>query len=183
MGWSAGGHLTNKLITFTNRFKAASSSAGAANWTSLYAQTDTRANRAVWFGGTPWQRNAPIDTFWAQSPLEGRGERHDADAVLRRAGGSARADAAIGGDVPRASSSHGVADEAVRGAARGTSVGRAAASGDEGESRARLVRASCDRARRYTLEAGTGRHGRYGSASKPALIRPEFDTYVKAFTK
>jgi len=32
MGWSAGAHLTNKLITFTNRFKAASSSAGAADW-------------------------------------------------------------------------------------------------------------------------------------------------------
>jgi dipeptidyl aminopeptidase/acylaminoacyl peptidase len=70
MGWSAGGHLTNKLITFTTRFKAASSSAGAANWTSLFAQTDTRANRALWFGGTPWQRNAPIDAFWAQSPLK-----------------------------------------------------------------------------------------------------------------
>jgi dipeptidyl aminopeptidase/acylaminoacyl peptidase len=69
MGWSAGGHLTNKLITFTTRFKAASSAAGAANWTSLYAQTDTRVNRALWFGGSPWQLNAPIDSFWAQSPL------------------------------------------------------------------------------------------------------------------
>ena len=37
MGWSAGGHLTNKLITFTDRFKAASSGAGAANWISMYA--------------------------------------------------------------------------------------------------------------------------------------------------
>lgn len=70
MGWSAGGHLTNKLITFTTRFKAASSSAGAANWTSLFAQTDTRENRALWFGGTPWQKDAPISTFWAQSPLK-----------------------------------------------------------------------------------------------------------------
>jgi dipeptidyl aminopeptidase/acylaminoacyl peptidase len=32
MGWSAGGHMTNKIITFTNRFKAASSGAGAVNW-------------------------------------------------------------------------------------------------------------------------------------------------------
>jgi dipeptidyl aminopeptidase/acylaminoacyl peptidase len=69
MGWSAGGHLTNKLITFTPRFKAASASAGLANWTSFYSQTDWRANRAVWFGGTPWQSNAPIELFWAQSPL------------------------------------------------------------------------------------------------------------------
>ena len=29
-------------ITFTDRFKAASSAAGVANWTSLFAQTDTR---------------------------------------------------------------------------------------------------------------------------------------------
>ena len=40
MGWSAGGHMTNKIITFTDRFKAASSGAGAANWISMYAQSD-----------------------------------------------------------------------------------------------------------------------------------------------
>lgn len=71
MGWSAGGHLTNKLVTFTKRFKAASSTAGAANWISLFAQTDVRSNRALWFGGTPWQTNAPIDRFWRESPLAG----------------------------------------------------------------------------------------------------------------
>ena len=70
MGWSAGGHLTNKLITFTPRFKAASSTAGLANWASFYSQTDWRANRAVWFGGTPWQSRALIELFWAQSPLK-----------------------------------------------------------------------------------------------------------------
>jgi len=70
MGWSAGGHLTNKLISFTNRFKAASSTAGAANWTSLFAQTDARANRSLWFGGTPWQANAPIDALWSNSPIK-----------------------------------------------------------------------------------------------------------------
>jgi dipeptidyl aminopeptidase/acylaminoacyl peptidase len=70
MGWSAGGHLTNKLVTMTDRFKAASSTAGAANWTSLFAQTDTRTNRSLWFGGTPWQPNAPIDAFWNNSPLK-----------------------------------------------------------------------------------------------------------------
>jgi len=70
MGWSAGGHLTNKLITYTDRFKAASSGAGLANWTSFLAQTDARANRLVWFGGTPWQKNAPIDVYWENSPLK-----------------------------------------------------------------------------------------------------------------
>lgn len=70
MGWSGGGHMTNKIITFTNRFKAAASGAGAANWISMYAQSDTRVYRTPWFGGTPWQKNAPIDTYWAHSPLK-----------------------------------------------------------------------------------------------------------------
>jgi dipeptidyl aminopeptidase/acylaminoacyl peptidase len=70
MGWSGGGHMTNKIITFTDRFKAASAGAGAANWVSMYAQSDIRAFRTPWFGGTPWQKNAPIDLYWANSPLK-----------------------------------------------------------------------------------------------------------------
>jgi dipeptidyl aminopeptidase/acylaminoacyl peptidase len=70
MGVSAGGHLTNKLITVTDRFKAASSTAGASNWISLFAQTDTRTGRTVWFGGTPWQAGAPLEAFWNHSPLK-----------------------------------------------------------------------------------------------------------------
>ncbi len=69
-GWSAGGHMTNKLITFTNRFKAASSGAGAVNWISMYGQSDTRNQRTAWFGGTPWQKNAPIENYWNSSPLK-----------------------------------------------------------------------------------------------------------------
>jgi dipeptidyl aminopeptidase/acylaminoacyl peptidase len=61
MGWSGGGHMTNKIITFTDRFKAAASGAGAANWISMYAQSDLRFQRTPWFGGTPWQKGAPID--------------------------------------------------------------------------------------------------------------------------
>jgi len=70
MGWSGGGHMTNKLITFTDRFKAAASGAGAAQWISMYAQSDIRAFRTPWFGGTPWQKNAPIDAYWNNSPLK-----------------------------------------------------------------------------------------------------------------
>ena len=69
-GWSAGGHLVNKLITFTTRFKAASSGAGVANWISLYGTSDNRYDRDIWFGGTLWQRNAPIATYWEHSPLK-----------------------------------------------------------------------------------------------------------------
>jgi dipeptidyl aminopeptidase/acylaminoacyl peptidase len=70
MGWSAGGHMTNKVITFTTRFKAASSGAGASNWVSMYGQSDVRSYRTPWFGGTPWQANAPIDVYWNHSPLK-----------------------------------------------------------------------------------------------------------------
>ena len=64
MGWSGGGHMTNKIITFTDRFKAAASGAGAANWISMYAQSDIRFQR------TPWQKNAPIEAYWNNSPLK-----------------------------------------------------------------------------------------------------------------
>jgi dipeptidyl aminopeptidase/acylaminoacyl peptidase len=70
MGSSAGGHMTNKLITFTDRFKAASSFAGAANWISMYAQSDTRARRDLWFGGTPYDEQAALAGYWAHSPLK-----------------------------------------------------------------------------------------------------------------
>jgi dipeptidyl aminopeptidase/acylaminoacyl peptidase len=69
-GFSAGAHLVNKLITFTDRFKAASSMAGVANWVSMYGQTDSRSNRTVYFGGTPWQADAPIDVYWNHSPIK-----------------------------------------------------------------------------------------------------------------
>lgn len=70
MGWSAGGHMTNKLITFTNRFKAAASGAGASNWVSMYGQSDVRSYRTPWFGGTPWEKEAPIQAYWDNSPLK-----------------------------------------------------------------------------------------------------------------
>jgi len=69
MGWSGGGHMTNKIITFTDRFKAAASGAGAGNWVSMYAQSDVRIYRTPWFGGTPWQKDAPIDRYWEHSPV------------------------------------------------------------------------------------------------------------------
>jgi len=70
MGWSGGGHMTNKIITFTDRFKAAASGAGAADWVSMYAQSDIRFQRTPWFGGMPWQKDAPIEVYWINSPLK-----------------------------------------------------------------------------------------------------------------
>ena len=62
--------MTHKLITSTTRFKAAAAGAGTANWMALYAQSDIRSHRTFWFGGTPWQENAPIDRYWENSPLK-----------------------------------------------------------------------------------------------------------------
>ncbi|NOY78651.1 MAG: S9 family peptidase [Calditrichaeota bacterium] len=66
MGWSAGGHETNWTITHTNRFKAASSGAGGANWFSFYAQTDMHYIREIWFNSSPydntelWLKKSPV---------------------------------------------------------------------------------------------------------------------------
>lgn len=70
MGWSAGGHLVNKLITTTTRFAAASSTASVANWTSLFAQTDAREERAIWFDGLPWGPRARAEAYWNSSPIK-----------------------------------------------------------------------------------------------------------------
>jgi len=69
-GVSAGGHLVNKLITFTDRFKAATSAAGVANWISLMGQTDAVTRRTFWMGGTPWQKDGPVALLWEHSPIK-----------------------------------------------------------------------------------------------------------------
>jgi dipeptidyl aminopeptidase/acylaminoacyl peptidase len=37
---------------------------------SMYAQSDVRSYRTPWFGGTPWQKDAPLDRYWDHSPLK-----------------------------------------------------------------------------------------------------------------
>ena len=127
MGWSAGGHMTNKIITFTDRFKAASAGAGVAQWMSMYAQSDIRSYRTPWFGGTPWQAGCADRRLLEQLAAEGCREREDADVVLRRRKGSARADAAVGRDVSRAQEQR-HPHAPVCGAARAARLGRAPAS-------------------------------------------------------
>ncbi len=69
MGWSAGGIMTNWLITRTDRFKAASSGAGVSNWISQFAQSDVRSHRGFWFGGDPWGQSAPLDAYLKTSAV------------------------------------------------------------------------------------------------------------------
>ncbi len=69
MGWSAGGHMTNWLVTQTDRFAVASSGAGAANWISMYGQSDVRSYRTPWFGASPWGKDAPTEVYLEHSPI------------------------------------------------------------------------------------------------------------------
>ena len=69
MGWSAGGHMVNKLITHTDRFHAASSGAGASDWLSMHGESDVRRSRRFVFGGMPWAEDAPLVQYAADSPL------------------------------------------------------------------------------------------------------------------
>jgi len=68
MGWSAGGHWSNWILTHTNRFKAISTGAGAVNWISMYAQSDTQRVREFYYGGQPPYDN--FDSYWNVSPLK-----------------------------------------------------------------------------------------------------------------
>jgi dipeptidyl aminopeptidase/acylaminoacyl peptidase len=68
LGWSAGGHWSNWILTHTNRFKAISSGAGTSNWISMYAESDVQRNRQYYLGN-----KLPYDDFeayWNQSPLK-----------------------------------------------------------------------------------------------------------------
>ncbi|MBE3133612.1 MAG: S9 family peptidase [Acidobacteria bacterium] len=67
LGWSAGGHWSNWILTHTDRFKAISSGAGTSNWISMYAQSDVQRNRQYYLGD-----KLPYDDFeayWVQSPV------------------------------------------------------------------------------------------------------------------
>jgi dipeptidyl aminopeptidase/acylaminoacyl peptidase len=68
MGWSAGGHYSNWILTHTDRFKAISSGAGTVNWISMYAQSDIQRNRQWYMGGDLPYDN--YDAYWRVSPLK-----------------------------------------------------------------------------------------------------------------
>lgn len=69
MGWSAGGHITNRLITVTDRFKAVASGAGVVDWPSMYLTSDTRWQRMEWFETPPYGTTARRDLYTDNSPL------------------------------------------------------------------------------------------------------------------
>jgi dipeptidyl aminopeptidase/acylaminoacyl peptidase len=68
LGWSAGGHWSNWILTHTNRFKAISTGAGTTNWISMYAQSDMQRNRQFYLGNKLPYDN--FDAYWNQSPIK-----------------------------------------------------------------------------------------------------------------
>ncbi len=68
LGWSAGGHWSNWILTHTDRFKAISSGAGTMNWISMYAQSDVQRNRQFYIGDAFLYDN--FEPYWNQSPLK-----------------------------------------------------------------------------------------------------------------
>ncbi len=68
LGWSAGGHWSNWILTQTDRFKAISSGAGTMNWISMYAQSDVQRNRQYYVGDGFLYED--FDTYFDQSPLK-----------------------------------------------------------------------------------------------------------------
>ena len=68
LGWSAGGHWSNWILTHTDRFKAISTGAGTSNWISMYAQSDVQRNRQFYLGNRlPYD---DYDAYWNQSPMK-----------------------------------------------------------------------------------------------------------------
>ncbi len=66
LGWSAGGHWSNWILTHTTRFKAISTGAGVFNWISMYGQSDTQRNRQWYLGDKLYYDD--MESWWRQSP-------------------------------------------------------------------------------------------------------------------
>jgi dipeptidyl aminopeptidase/acylaminoacyl peptidase len=66
LGWSAGGHWSNWILTHTNRFKAISTGAGVYNWVSMYGESDTQRVRQWYLGDKMYWDDA--ENWWKQSP-------------------------------------------------------------------------------------------------------------------
>ena len=66
LGWSAGGHWSNWILTHTNRFKAISTGAGVYNWISMYGESDTQRGRQWYLGDKMYWDD--MEHWWKQSP-------------------------------------------------------------------------------------------------------------------
>ena len=179
MGWSAGGTLVNKLVTMTNRFKAASSGAGIANWMSLYG-----ADRQHLVPADVVRRHAVAEErairklFWNSSPL--KDVANAKTPTLFFAGeNDPRVPMPQSVEMYRALSSHNVPTHLHRRPARGARLERAPPSALQGQHRDRVVREVRDGPR------ATSSRRRLSRNPRPRAARPRgpVDIHVKLFTK
>jgi dipeptidyl aminopeptidase/acylaminoacyl peptidase len=66
LGWSAGGHYSDWILTHTTRFRAISTGAGTFNWISMYGESDTQRLRQWYLGDKLWYDD--MEHWWRQSP-------------------------------------------------------------------------------------------------------------------
>ena len=66
LGWSAGGHWSNWILTHTNRLNAISTGAGVNNWISMYGESDTQRGRQWYLGDRMYWDD--MEHWWKQSP-------------------------------------------------------------------------------------------------------------------
>jgi dipeptidyl aminopeptidase/acylaminoacyl peptidase len=66
-GWSYGGILTNWAVTHSDRFRAAVSGAGVADFRMQYTISDSRRWRFDYFGGSPFAGHQPL--YERESPV------------------------------------------------------------------------------------------------------------------
>jgi dipeptidyl aminopeptidase/acylaminoacyl peptidase len=73
-GWSYGGILTNWAVTHTDRFRAAVSGAGVADFRMQYTISDSRRWRFDYFGGSPFAGHQPL--YERESPVSYAAQAH-----------------------------------------------------------------------------------------------------------
>ena len=165
MGWSGGGHMTNKIITFTEPLQG-----GRVRRRRRKLDLDVRAERRADLPDAVVRRHAVAGQrahrrLLEQFAAQGRVEGDHTDHLPRRRRGRPRAEAAIGRDVPRVEEPRRT-DASLCRAPRAAWLGRAAARAVQGERRARLVREVRDRAGLHVGE-GARRRGRRPGHGRP----------------
>ena len=147
MGWSAGGHLDEQAGDDDRRASRRPRRRPARPTGLRCTRRATRArNRTLWFGGTPWQKNAPIATFWNHSPLKDAANVKT-PTLFFVGENDVRVPLAQSIEMYRALKSQRRADASVRRAARRPPVARAPPSDLQGQHRAGLVRSATRSAR------------------------------------
>ena len=156
MGWSAGGHMTNKIITVHRSLQGREQRARAPRTGSRCTRRATPASlpHAVVRRHAVAERTRRSIVYWNNSPLKDVAKVKTPTIFLVGEQDRAGTDAAVGGDVSRAASQR-RADASLRGAARAARMVGTAPSAVQVPDRDGVVREVRER-RTYTWEKAPG---------------------------